>query len=148
MIATDEPISAAAVASRPAAEKPTSAPPAARLTNVTLRYKKTVALDAVNLEIPAGRMVGLIGPDGVGKSSVLALIAGSRRIQEGRVEVLGGDMADAELSPCDLSAHRLHAARSRARTFTRRCRSSRIRTTSAGCSATARPRASAALLSY
>ncbi len=68
---------------------------AARLTNVTLRYGKTLALDAVNLEVPAGRMVGLIGPDGVGKSSVLALIAGSRRIQEGRVEALGGDMADA-----------------------------------------------------
>ena len=69
---------------------------AARLTNVTLRYGKTVALDAVNLEVPTGRMVGLIGPDGVGKSSVLALIAGSRKIQEGRVEALGGDMADAE----------------------------------------------------
>src|SRR4029077_8297930 len=68
---------------------------AARLTNVTLRYGKTVALDAVNLEVPAGCMVGLIGPDGVGKSSVLSLIAGSRRIQEGHVEVLGGDMADA-----------------------------------------------------
>ncbi|HET9805259.1 MAG TPA: ATP-binding cassette domain-containing protein, partial [Candidatus Acidoferrum sp.] len=68
---------------------------AARLTNVTLRYGKTVALDAVNLDVPAGCMVGLIGPDGVGKSSVLSLIAGSRRIQEGHVEVLGGDMADA-----------------------------------------------------
>jgi ribosome-dependent ATPase len=68
---------------------------AARLTNVTLRYGKTVALDAVNLEMPAGCMVGLIGPDGVGKSSVLSLVAGSRRIQEGQVEVLGGDMADA-----------------------------------------------------
>ena len=95
MIATDEPISAAAVDSRPAVKKSTSAPPVARLTNVTLRYKKTVALDAVDLEIPAGSMVGLIGPDGVGKSSVLALIAGSRRIQQGRVEVLGGDMASA-----------------------------------------------------
>ena len=40
-------------------------------------------------------MVGLIGPDGVGKSSLLSLIAGARRIQEGQVEVLGGDMADA-----------------------------------------------------
>jgi len=69
--------------------------PAARLTDVTLRYRKTVALDTVNLEIPAGGMVGLIGPDGVGKSSLLALIAGSRRIQQGRVEVLGGDMANA-----------------------------------------------------
>ena len=95
MIATDESISVAASASRPAAEKPTPPVLAARLTNVTLRYKKTVALDAVNLEVPAGRMVGLIGPDGVGKSSILSLIAGSRRIQEGCVEALGGDMADA-----------------------------------------------------
>ena len=69
---------------------------AARLTNVTVRYGKTLALDSVNLEVPAGCMVGLIGPDGVGKSSVLALIAGSRRIQEGHVDVLGGDMADAK----------------------------------------------------
>ncbi len=38
-------------------------------------------------------MVGLIGPDGVGKSSLLALIAGARIIQHGQVEVLGGDMA-------------------------------------------------------
>jgi ribosome-dependent ATPase len=40
-------------------------------------------------------MVGLIGPDGVGKSSLLALIAGARAVQAGRVETLGGDMADA-----------------------------------------------------
>jgi ribosome-dependent ATPase len=39
-------------------------------------------------------MVGLIGPDGVGKSSLLALVSGARRLQDGRVEVLGGDMAD------------------------------------------------------
>src|SRR2546427_7437590 len=38
-------------------------------------------------------MVGLIGPDGVGKSSLMALISGARKIQEGSVEVLGGDMA-------------------------------------------------------
>jgi ABC-2 type transport system permease protein len=34
----------------------------------------------VTLVVPAGCMVGLIGPDGVGKSSVLSLIAGARRI--------------------------------------------------------------------
>ncbi len=68
---------------------------AARLEGVSLRYGKAVALDAVTLEVPAGCMVGLIGPDGVGKSSVLSLIAGSRRIQSGSVEVLGGDMRDA-----------------------------------------------------
>ncbi len=37
-------------------------------------------------------MVGLIGPDGVGKSSLLALIAGARKIQQGEIEVLGGNM--------------------------------------------------------
>ncbi len=38
----------------------------------------------------------MIGPDGVGKSSLLALVAGARKIQQGQVEVLGGDMADAD----------------------------------------------------
>jgi ribosome-dependent ATPase len=74
---------------------PSAPGPVARLTDVGLRYGKTQALDAVTLDLPAGCMVGLIGPDGVGKSSLLALVAGARRIQEGRVEVLGGDMADA-----------------------------------------------------
>ena len=46
------------------------------------------------LEIPAGCMVGLIGPDGVGKSTLMGLIAGSKQIQTGAVRVLGGDMND------------------------------------------------------
>src|SRR5450759_2579233 len=66
--------------------------PVARLAGVSLRYGKTLALDAIDLEVPAGRLVGLIGPDGVGKSSVLALISGARAVQQGQVEVLGGDM--------------------------------------------------------
>ena len=68
---------------------------AARLDTVTLRYGKVVALDAVTLDLPAGCMVGLIGPDGVGKSSILSLVAGARKIQSGTVEVLGGNMANA-----------------------------------------------------
>lgn len=63
------------------------------LQQVSLRYGKTIALQDVSLDIPAGGMVGLIGPDGVGKSSLLALVAGARIIQSGTVEVLGGDMA-------------------------------------------------------
>ncbi|NLX17598.1 MAG: ATP-binding cassette domain-containing protein, partial [Ramlibacter sp.] len=63
------------------------------LTQVSLRYKDTLALDDISLAFPAGRMIGLIGPDGVGKSSLLALIAGARAIQDGSVQVLGGDMA-------------------------------------------------------
>ena len=72
-----------------------SGAPVARLNGVSLDYGKTRALDSVVLDIPAGSMVALIGPDGVGKSSLLSLIAGARAIQRGVVEVLGGDMASA-----------------------------------------------------
>ncbi|MGF1628576.1 MAG: ribosome-associated ATPase/putative transporter RbbA [Kiloniellaceae bacterium] len=67
---------------------------AARLEAVTHRYGATAALKDVSLELPAGGISGFIGPDGVGKSTLLALIAGARKIQEGRVEALGGDMAE------------------------------------------------------
>ena len=66
----------------------------ARLSGVTLRYRRTVAVDAIDLDIPATGMVGFIGPDGVGKSSLLALISGARKIQAGHVDVLGGDIAN------------------------------------------------------
>ncbi|CAG9230686.1 ribosome-associated ATPase [Paraburkholderia tropica] len=67
--------------------------PAVRLEHVGLHYGKTVALRDVTQDIPAGLMVGMIGPDGVGKSSLLSLIAGARKVQEGLVWVLGGDMS-------------------------------------------------------
>ena len=66
--------------------------PIARVENVTQRYGRATALDDMTISVPAGCMVGLIGPDGVGKSSLLAIIAGARRVQSGRVIVLGGDM--------------------------------------------------------
>lgn len=65
-----------------------------RLEDVVLNYGETEALKGVTLDIPADRMIGLIGPDGVGKSSLLSLISGARQIQGGHVEALGGDMAD------------------------------------------------------
>ena len=66
----------------------------AHLDGVTLAYGGVEAVSGVTLDIPAGCMAGLIGPDGVGKSSLLALVAGVRVIQQGTVHVLGGDMAD------------------------------------------------------
>ncbi|MBB1078189.1 ATP-binding cassette domain-containing protein, partial [Rhodoferax sp. 4810] len=66
----------------------------ARVADLSHHYGRTTALDAVDLQIPAACMAGVIGPDGVGKSSLLALIAGVRKIQQGAVEVLDGDMYD------------------------------------------------------
>jgi ribosome-dependent ATPase len=77
--------------------------PVVHVENITQRYGKMVALDGVSIDLPAGCMVGLIGPDGVGKSSLLSMIAGARQIQSGRVIVLDNDMADprrrAEICP-------------------------------------------------
>lgn len=64
----------------------------AHISALSHHYKNSVALDDVSLQIPAGIMAGLIGPDGVGKSSLLALIAGVRKIQQGDVHTLGRDM--------------------------------------------------------
>ncbi|MBC3928896.1 ribosome-associated ATPase/putative transporter RbbA [Undibacterium sp. CY21W] len=61
--------------------------------NLRLNYAKVCALDDITLDIPANCMVGIIGPDGVGKSSLLSLISGARALQYGHLDVLGGDMA-------------------------------------------------------
>jgi ribosome-dependent ATPase len=65
-----------------------SDPFVASVHEVGLRYRGKIALDRVTLAIPTGKRIALIGLDGVVKSSLLSLLAGSRRIQTGRVEVL------------------------------------------------------------
>jgi ribosome-dependent ATPase len=65
-----------------------------QLRDVQLQFGATRALAGVSLDVIGGGLTGLVGPDGVGKSSLLALVAGIRRRQKGRVLVLGGDMAD------------------------------------------------------
>ena len=67
----------------------------ASVQGATHRYRNVVALDNVSIEIPANKMIGIIGPDGVGKSTLLGLLAGVRKIQEGDVQVLGGPIGDA-----------------------------------------------------
>ena len=68
--------------------------PVVSIKDVTHRYGKVVALDGISLDIPSGIMVGIVGPDGVGKSTLMALIAGSKKLQQGKVTVLDGDIAD------------------------------------------------------
>ncbi len=71
---------------------------AVTIDGLTHRYGQIAALDCVSLSVPVGSDTAIIGPDGVGKSTLLSLIAGARAIQHGRIDVLGGNMAQ--------SAHR------------------------------------------
>ena len=65
----------------------------ARVVSVSHRYGRTAALEGIDLTIPAGGFIGLIGPDGVGKSTLLGLLAGAKQVQGGRIQVLDGDIA-------------------------------------------------------
>ena len=66
-----------------------------RCRELYLNYGKIAGLDDVTLDIPARKLVGLIGPDGVGKSTFLSLMSGVHAMQRGELEVLSGDMRDA-----------------------------------------------------
>ncbi|MFH1340649.1 MAG: ribosome-associated ATPase/putative transporter RbbA [Pseudomonadota bacterium] len=67
--------------------------PVVSVETLNHRYGARVALDNTSLSIRTGSTVAFIGPDGVGKSTLLGLIAGVKLIQSGTVKVLGGDMA-------------------------------------------------------
>jgi ribosome-dependent ATPase len=88
------------------------AAPVAVLTNVWHSYGKRVALHGVSIELRPGGLVGLIGPDGVGKSTLLAILAGAKKVQPGQggaseVRVFGGDFTDARhrSAVCDRVAY-------------------------------------------
>ena len=74
--------------------KTSGAEPVVKLENVNFSYGKSAALKDFSLEILPAKLVGLIGPDGVGKSTMLSLITGARAMQDGKITVLGGDMRD------------------------------------------------------
>ncbi|CCG18948.1 ABC transporter family protein [Taylorella asinigenitalis 14/45] len=56
-------------------------------------YGNTKALRGIDLDLPSNCTIGLIGPDGVGKSTLLSLIVGVKKIQNGSVRVLGRDIS-------------------------------------------------------
>ena len=66
--------------------------PVVQISGVSHAYGRKQALNDIGLDIPAGCMVALIGPDGVGKSTLLDLVAGARTCQGGVIYALGGDM--------------------------------------------------------
>jgi len=57
---------------------------------ISHRYGQQQALFDIAFSLPGGTRCGLIGPDGAGKSSLLGLIAGVKKLQQGQLEVLGG----------------------------------------------------------
>lgn len=61
-----------------------------RAKNLSKRFGNVTALDAVDLEIPEGRIVGLIGPNGAGKTTALKALLGLTSFS-GELEVLGMD---------------------------------------------------------
>jgi ABC-2 type transport system ATP-binding protein len=63
----------------------------ATLREVTLRYGRTVALDRLDLTLSPGKIYGLIGRNGSGKTSLLSLLAAFRRPTSGQVRIAGED---------------------------------------------------------
>lgn len=59
-------------------------------------YAQKSVLGPLDIDIPAGVMAGFIGPDGVGKSTLLALLTGVRELQQGELQVLNGNMRDVQ----------------------------------------------------
>lgn len=63
------------------------------LEHLTARYGDRVALDAIDLAVPAGQIVSLLGPSGSGKTTLLRVVAGLERPAAGRVMFEGRDLA-------------------------------------------------------
>jgi multiple sugar transport system ATP-binding protein len=63
------------------------------LEGVTKRFEGHLAIDHVDLAIPAGKFTVLVGPSGCGKTTLLRLIAGLEAIDDGRLVIDGADMA-------------------------------------------------------
>jgi ABC-2 type transport system ATP-binding protein len=61
--------------------------------DLTRDFKKTRAVDSLNLSIPPGELFGLVGPDGAGKTTTLRLFAGLLDISEGSATIDGYDLA-------------------------------------------------------
>jgi len=80
--------------------RPDSTPPVIRIRDLVFRRGRKTILNGINMDIPRGSIVAFMGPSGVGKTTILRLISGQLRPNEGTVEVNGqlvSSMSDREL---------------------------------------------------
>ncbi len=66
--------------------------PAIRIRDLTKRFARTLALDRVTFDVPAGSLFGLLGPNGAGKTTLFSVAAGFLNATGGDIEVLGVDV--------------------------------------------------------
>ena len=57
--------------------------------NLTMRYHHTLALDGLDLSLPKGRIIGLLGPNGSGKTTFIKLAAGLLTPSDGEITIDG-----------------------------------------------------------
>ena len=62
------------------------------IRNLVYSRGSKIILDGVNMDIPRGQMVSIMGPSGVGKTTILKLISGQLTPDEGTIEVNGQDV--------------------------------------------------------
>ncbi len=67
-------------------------PIAVETSALTRRFGDVVAVDALNLQVPAGTFFGFLGPNGAGKSTTIKMLTGLLRIGSGRASILGHDV--------------------------------------------------------
>jgi phospholipid/cholesterol/gamma-HCH transport system ATP-binding protein len=82
------------------AKQPNTEPPVIRIRDLVFRRGRKTILDGINLEVRRGSIVAFMGPSGAGKTTILRLISGQLRPDEGTIEVNGervSDMSDREL---------------------------------------------------
>lgn len=72
------------------------------VNNVTVKYKKIVAVDDVTFSISDGEIFGIIGPNGAGKTSLVEAIEGLRKIDSGNISLLAKSVVAFAFSFCPL----------------------------------------------